>query len=156
LQVDGATVTTPFTVTASAGHTAVAVATDSAGNEARMARTFFVGASGSACAPGNFDPADGAVVTAGSVTLVGTSGGAASATVNDLPAAVANGMFRATVELPLEGANSVAIACDGASKTITLLRVTAAPSVTIDTPAEMAPFGTEPITVTGTVGGPVR
>jgi RHS repeat-associated protein len=156
LQVDGIAVTPPAVVSANGGHTAVAVAADAAHNEARVVRTFFIGAQGGAgCALGNFDPADGAVVTANSVTLVGTSSGAASVTVNNIPAAVANGMFRATVELPAEGPNSVTIACAGATKTITLLRVTAAPSIAIDTPAEMAPLGSETTTVTGTVGGQV-
>jgi RHS repeat-associated protein len=154
LQIDGATVAAPFTVSASGGHTAVAVAADGAKNETRVTRTFFVGGEGSAaCALANFDPADGAVVTANSVTLVGSSGGAASVTVNGVPASVANGMFRATVELPLEGANNVAIACEGTNKTIVLQRVTAAPSITIDTPAEMSPTASETITVTGTVSG---
>jgi RHS repeat-associated protein len=158
LQVDGVTVTTPFTVSANGGHTAVAVATDAAHNETRVVRAFSIGTQGSAaCVLGNFEPADGAVVTANSVTLIGTSGGASAVSVNGVPATVANGMFRATVELPLEGANSVTITCDAnTSKTITLLRVTGAPSITIDTPGEMAPLAAESITVSGTVNGATR
>jgi RHS repeat-associated protein len=154
LQLDGVTVAAPVTVTAAGGHTVVAVASDPAKNETRVVRSFTIGAQSAACALGDFDPKDGAVVTANSVTLIGTSGGATSVTVNGVAANVANGMFSALVELPAEGANSVGIACGQTSKTITFLRVTGAPSVSIDLPAaELAPFGTEPITVSGTVSG---
>jgi RHS repeat-associated protein len=154
LQLDGVTVAAPLTVTAIGGHTVVAVAADAAKNETRVVRSFTIGAQSAACVLDGFDPKDGAVVTANSVTLVGNSGGAASVTVNGVAANAANGMFSALVQLPAEGANTIVIACGQTSKTITLLRVTGAPSISIDSPAaELAPFGTEPITVSGTVSG---
>ena len=59
------------------------------------------------------------------------SGGAQQGnTLTNTAASVTNGMFRATVELPLEGPNSVTIACADAAgnktsgPTITLTRVT--------------------------------
>jgi len=160
LQVDGIAATQPATVSANGGHTAVAIATDGVGNQTRLQRTFFIGTTtGTAgCGLTGFDPADGSVVTANSTTLVGRSGGAAGVKINGIPAQVANGMFSGTVELSQEGANSVTIVCIDASgtttgtpATITLNRVTAAPSITIDSPAEGAIVGTDIITVGGTV-----
>src|SRR5262249_34903591 len=112
------------------------------------------------CSLANFDPPNNAVATTSSITLVGTSGGASNVLVNSIPATVANGMFRASVELPVEGPNAITITCADASghatgtpQTISLQRVTGAPSVTIDVPAEMTPFGTATITASGTVNG---
>lgn len=160
LQVDGVVVTQPATVSANGGHTAVAIATDGVGNQTRIQRSFFIGttAGTAGCGLTGFDPADGSVVTANSTTLVGRSGGAAGVKINGIPAQSANGMFSGTVELSQEGANSVTIVCTDASgaptgtpATITLNRVTAAPSITINSPAEGAIVGTDTITVGGTV-----
>jgi RHS repeat-associated protein len=160
LQVDGVAATQPATVSANGGHTAVAIATDGVGNQTRIQRAFFIGttAGTAGCGLAGFDPADGSVVTANSTTLVGRSGGAAGVKINGIPAQIANGMFAGTVELSQEGANSVTIVCTDASgaptgtpATITLNRVTAAPSITIDSPAEGTFAGTDTITVGGTV-----
>jgi len=160
LQIDGVAATQPATVSANGGHTAVAIATDGVGNQTRVQRSFFIGttAGTAGCGLAGFDPIDGSVVTANSTTLVGRSGGAAGVKINGIPAQVANGMFSGTVELSQEGANSVTIVCTDASgaptgtpATITLNRVTAAPSITIDSPAEGVFVGTDTITVGGTV-----
>ena len=160
LQVDGVAATPTTTVSANGGHTAVAIATDGVGNQTRLQRAFFIGttAGTAGCGLTGFDPADGSVVTANSTTLVGSSGGAAGVKINGIPAQVANGMFSGTVELSQEGANSVTIVCTDASgaptgtpATITLNRVTAAPSITIGSPAEGVFAGTDTITVGGTV-----
>ena len=162
LTVDGTKVPSmPHTVTATGGHVAVAIARDEAGNETRVERTFFIGATGGgavSCALTDFDPADGAVVLSASTTLLGrtTSEGVK---VNDVPASVADGSFRATVELPLEGANVVTLRCTDATGvafgdpvTITLNRVTGDPSIEITSPNEGFVTAAESITVSGTVG----
>ncbi|MBV9186747.1 MAG: Ig-like domain-containing protein [Acidobacteria bacterium] len=160
LQVDGVAATQPVAVSANGGHTVVAIATDGAGNQTRVQRAFFIGttAGTAGCGLAGFDPAGGSVVTSNSTTLVGRSGGAAGVKINGIPAQIANGMFSGTVELSQEGANSVTIVCTDASgaptgtpATITLNRVTAAPSITIDSPAEGTVAGTDTITVGGTV-----
>jgi len=159
LLVDGVAATQPASVTANGGHTAVAIATDAAGNQTRVERSFSIGALQSGgCGLTGFDPADGSVVTANSTTLIGRSGGAAGVKINNIPALVANGMFAGTVELSVEGANTVTIVCTdangtptGTPVTMTLNRVTAAPSVTIDNPTELQSFGTSTITVSGSV-----
>ena len=162
LTVDGTkAASTPHVVTATGGHAVVAVARDQAGNETRAERTFFIGATGggaATCSLGDFDPADGAVVLSASTTLLGrtTSEGVKA---NDVPASVADGSFRATVELPLEGANVVTLRCTdaagvafGDAVTITLNRVTGDPSIEITSPDEGFATAEESITVTGTVG----
>ncbi|HEV8433415.1 MAG TPA: Ig-like domain-containing protein, partial [Thermoanaerobaculia bacterium] len=159
LLVDGVAATQPAAVSANGGHSAVAIVTDGAGNQTRVERSFSIGAQQSGgCGLTGFDPKDGSVVTANSTTLIGRSGGAAGVKINNIPALVANGMFAGTVELSVEGPNTVTIVCTDASGTptgtpvtITLNRVTAAPSVTIDNPTELAPFGTSTITVSGGV-----
>jgi len=162
LTVDGAKVTTlPVTVTLNGGHSASATARDAAGNESHADRTFFIGTSTGTvgCALSDFDPKDGSIVLSSTATLVGRSGGAIGVKVNGVAAAVADGSFRATVELPNEGANIVTIACtDGSGNptgtpvTITLNRITGDPSISIDTPAEGFATGSDTIAVTGTVG----
>jgi len=162
LQIDGVAATQPATVTASGGHSAVAIATDGVGNQTRVQRTFFIGTTGGSAGCGldakSFDPADGSVVTANSTTLIGRSGGAAGVKINGIPATVANGMFSGTVELSQEGANAVNVVCTDATGATTgdpvnivLNRVTAAPSITISSPSEGAVVGTDVITVSGTV-----
>jgi len=162
LTVDGAKAATlPHTVTATGGHVAVAVARDQAGNETRVERTFFVGATGggsATCVLDNFDPAHGAVVLSASTTLLGRTS-SEGVKVSDLAASVADGSFRATVELPLEGANIVTLRCTdaagavfGDAVAITLNRVTGDPSIEITTPTENFVTADETIIVTGTVG----
>jgi len=160
LTVDGVKITAPHTVTATGGHAAVAVARDQAGNETRAERTFFIGAGGGSatCTLDNFDPADGAVVLAATTTLLGRTT-SAGMKVNAVAASVADGSFRATVELPLEGANTVTLRCTDAAGvafgdpvTITLNRVTGDPSIEITSPDENFVTAAESITVTGTVG----
>jgi len=167
LTLDGTKVVTlPVTVTTTGGHSASAVARDAAGNESRVDRTFFIGTTtggtGSSCALSDFDPKDGSVVLSAAATLVGRSGGALGVKVNGVAASVADGSFRATVELPNEGANLVTIVCtdgsgnpSGTPVTITLNRITGDPSISIDTPAEGFATASETIAVTGTVGAGV-
>jgi RHS repeat-associated protein len=159
--VDGNTITTlPLTISAAGGHTAVITARDAAGNESRVERTFTVGSTaGSGCHLEGFDPADQSIINAQKVELVGRSGGAAGVKVNGVTAKMSNGSFCATVELPSEGANSVRIVCTdaagqetGTPVTITLIRVTNDPSVTITSPQEDYVSADELITVTGTLG----
>ncbi len=160
--IDGTKVlSTPHTVTATGGHAAVAVARDQAGNQTRVERTFFVGATGgggATCTLDGFDPANGAVVLSASTTLLGrtTSEGVKA---NNIAANVADGSFRATVELPQEGANTVTLRCTDAAGvafgdpvTLTLNRVTGDPSIEITSPEEGFVTAAEAITVTGTVG----
>ncbi|HEV2720819.1 MAG TPA: Ig-like domain-containing protein, partial [Thermoanaerobaculia bacterium] len=163
LQIDGVTATQPATVTAAGGHTAVAIATDGVGNQTRVQRTFLIGTTGGGTAGcgldvKSFDPANNSVVTANSTTLIGRSGGAAGVKINGIPATVANGMFSGTVELSQEGPNSVTVICTDANgnatgdpATLTLNRVTAAPSITITSPSEGAFADGDTITVSGTV-----
>ncbi len=159
--VDGNTITTlPLTISAAGGHTAVITARDAAGNESRVERTFTVGSSaGGGCRLEGFDPADQSIINAQKVELVGRSGGAAGVKVNGVAAKMSNGSFCATVELPSEGANAVRIVCTdaagqetGTPVTITLIRITNDPSVTITSPQEDYVSADELITVTGTLG----
>ena len=164
LTVDGAKVVTlPLTVTTTGGHSASATARDAAGNESRVDRTFFIGTTtggtGSSCALSDFDPKDGSVVLSTTATLVGRSGGALGVKVNGVAATVADASFRATIELPNEGANLVTIVCTdgngnptGTPVTMTLNRITGDPSISIATPAEGFATATDTITVTGTAG----
>jgi RHS repeat-associated protein len=162
--LDAANATSPLAVTATGGHTLVAIATDAAGNETRVERTFFIGGNsgGTGCSLTDFDPANNALVTSDTVTLVGRTGGAAGVKVNGIAALVSNGSFSATVNLPNEGANTVNITCTDANSTatgtpvtITLTRATGAPSIDITSPANDSPSATETITVSGTISGEV-
>ncbi|MCU1347124.1 MAG: hypothetical protein JWO56_154, partial [Acidobacteria bacterium] len=163
LRLDGAVVTTPASVSTNGSHTVLATAADTAGNQARVVRTFSIGAAATAgCNLGNFDPVAGSVIGAASVTITGTSGGAAGVKVNGVPARVANGSFAGTAELTVEGSNDVAIACTDAAgaalaggKTLPLVRAINAPTVTISDPAEMANRGTATTSVSGTIGAGV-
>jgi len=163
LRVDGSLVTTPNTVSATGAHTAIATATDAAGNQTRVRRYFTVGGqAGSGCTLDNFDPANNSVVAASSVTVAGSTGGAAGVKINGVPAAVANNSFSGTAELSIEGANAISIVCTdaagaalGTAKTLTLIRVTNAPSITINSPNEMAIVGSAKIPVSGTIGAGV-
>ena len=165
LTIDGTRVAAlPFTITTAGGHSLLAVARDLVGNETRVERTLFIGASGgtATCSLGSFDPAGNAVVLSRSVTLTGRSGGALGVKVNGVRAQMADGSFSAVVELPAEGANSVTVVCTdadgnptGTPETITLYRVTGDPTITIQTPSEDFVSAQETITVTGTVGAGV-
>ncbi|HEX8408777.1 MAG TPA: Ig-like domain-containing protein, partial [Thermoanaerobaculia bacterium] len=161
LVVDGNTVTNGVTISATGGHTAVITATDAAGNQARLERTFYVGSSaGGGCLleVESFDPRDGTVLNAQKVELIGRSGGAAGVKANGVAAKMSNGSFCVPVELPQEGANTVTIVCTDAAgnptgepKVITLYRATNDPSITITTPAEDSVSQDETIVVTGTL-----
>ena len=161
LLVDGTAVsTTPFTITSAGGHSLAAVARDLAGNETRVERTLFIGAAAAAgCTIEGLDPADGSIILANKTELTGRSGGAAGVKVNGVAALISDGSFCATVELPLEGANRVTILCTdaagnqtGSATEITLQRVTGAPSITIDQPAEGFAVAQASIPVSGTAG----
>jgi len=159
LLIDASPAVSPVTVTTGGGHTLVATARDAAGNETRVERTFFIGGNGGGgCALTDFDPANGSLVTASSITLVGRTGGAAGVKVNSSAAIVSNGSFSANVNLSNEGANVITVQCTdaagnvlGTPATITLTRITGAPSVDITTPADNSVTADETITVTGTV-----
>ena len=165
LTIDGTNTTaSPVTISTAGGHSIIAVARDLAGNETRAERTLFIGASsGTAdCKLDSFDPANGSVVLANSTTLVGRSGGAIGVKVNGVAAAVADGAFTATVELPVEGPNAVNITCTdangaptGTPVAITLQRVTGDPSITITAPDENFATAQETIAVSGTLGAGV-
>ena len=160
LTVDGVAVTSPASVTAAGGHTAVITARDAAGNESRVERTFSIGTAGaSGCRLEGFDPAAGSIINSQRVELIGRSGGAAGVKVNGVPANIAAGSFCANVELPQEGANSITIVCtdaagqpSGEPVPITLHRVTNEPSVTISAPDEDFVTGEGTVTVNGTLG----
>lgn len=160
LTIDGNNVASPITITAAGGHTAVITARDAAGNEARLERTFTIGATaGGGCSLSAFDPADGSTITADKVELIGRSGGAVGVKVNGIAAKMSSGSFSATVELPREGANSVTIVCTdadgnptGTPETITFVRVTEQPEVTIETPVENYVTHDGTIIVAGTLG----
>jgi RHS repeat-associated protein len=163
LLIDAAPAVSPAIVTVNGGHTLVALARDAAGNETRVERTFFIGGGATGgCALADFDPADGALITADHVTLIGRTGGAPGVKVNGTAAVVSNGSFSATVNLPVEGANEVNVTCTDANgaatgqpKKITLTRVTGAPSITITEPAHNSVTATEVNTVRGTIAGEV-
>lgn len=161
LLIDAAPAVSPAIVTANGGHSLIATARDAAGNETRVERTFFIGGgSTGGCALTDFDPADGALITADHVTLIGRTGGAPGVKVNGTAAVVSNNSFTATVNLPVEGANVITVTCTDANgtpagqpKTITLLRATGSPSITITEPAHNSPSADELITVRGTIAG---
>ena len=161
LTIDGSVAAAPFTINAAGGHAVTATARDLAGNETRVERTLFIGAAtgGATCQLDSFDPADGAVILSTTTTLVGRAGGAIGVKVNGIPALVADGAFRASVELPSEGSNTIDIVCTdadgnatGTPARITLNRVTGDPSISISSPAEDFVSAEETIAVTGTVG----
>jgi RHS repeat-associated protein len=160
LAIDGATVASPVTITANGGHTAILTARDAAGNEARLERTFYIGTgSVGGCRLEAFDPPDQSIIASQKVELIGRSGGAPGIKVNGVAAKMSNGSFCASVELPQEGPNTVTIVCTDADGTplgdpvtITLVRVTNEPSVTITTPAEDYVTHDATIVVNGTLG----
>jgi RHS repeat-associated protein len=163
LALDGALQTPPVSVTAQGGHVLTATATDPAGNETRVERTFFIGnttAGSQGCRIDATDPADGAVIAASTVTVAGRAPGAATVTVNGVKANVADASFAASVDLPAEGANAITVQCADAggltaTRTLTLTRVTGNPSVDITSPAEGFTTGDAKITVSGTVSADV-
>ncbi|HYI12031.1 MAG TPA: Ig-like domain-containing protein [Thermoanaerobaculia bacterium] len=160
LTIDGAAVASPVTITANGGHTAILTARDAAGNEARLERTFYVGTGGvGGCRLEAFDPPDQSIIASQRVELIGRSGGAAGVKVNGVAAKMSNGSFCANVELPEEGPNTVTIICTNADGTplgdpvtITLVRVTNEPSVTITDPDEDHVTHDATLVVTGTLG----
>ncbi|HEX9406317.1 MAG TPA: Ig-like domain-containing protein, partial [Thermoanaerobaculia bacterium] len=164
LTVDGASGSNALSNLRDGGHTLTALARDAAGNETRVDRTFVIGSGGaSACVLSNFDPADRSAIFANSVKLAGRAAGATSVIVNGVRAYVADGTFAVHVQLPLEGANAITIACgdsagvartDGQT-TLTLFRTTGAPSITIEAPSRNAIAATESVVVSGTVGSDV-
>jgi hypothetical protein len=159
-RMNGVIISMPASVTTPGGHTIAAVATDAAGNETRVERTFFIGGgSGGGCRLESFVPATGSIVGATVTGLTGRTGGAAGVKVNGVPATVSDGSFCATVELPLEGTNEVLIVCTdaeenpvGIPQSITLTRSTQLPSVTINSPPEGAPTESELVSVGGIAG----
>ncbi|MBW3565712.1 MAG: Ig-like domain-containing protein [Acidobacteria bacterium] len=164
LRVDAGLVTEPFTTAADGWHTAIAVATDEAGNQSRIERRFQVGGPVpvAGCFIEGLDPIDGSAIAATSTRFGGRVGGAAGATVNGSPVTLEDGTFCTTVNLPAEGANTITVRCTdetgsatGDPAMITLHRVTGAPSITIGSPVNGSIFtaaGGE-ISVNGTADG---
>ncbi|HJT17146.1 MAG TPA: Ig-like domain-containing protein, partial [Thermoanaerobaculia bacterium] len=154
--LDGVTGDSALQAIQDGGHSLSAIARDAAGNETRVDRSFIVGSGGTAgCVVSNFDPADGSAIFANSVKMSGTAAGATAVTVNGVAASLSDGSFAAHVQLPLEGANAIEIACGDAKKTLTFFRVTGAPSITIDSPARNAIIAGSSIVVSGHVGNDV-
>ncbi|HKB79239.1 MAG TPA: Ig-like domain-containing protein, partial [Thermoanaerobaculia bacterium] len=145
---------------AEGGHALTVIAQDVAGNETRIDRSFVVGGgAGSPCILAEFDPPDGSSVFAGNVKLMGHAPGAAGVLVDGVAATLSEGTFAVQLPLTREGANPVAISCtddSGApvaegSVSMTLFRVTGAPSVTIDAPARNQVTAETKLTVSGSV-----
>ena len=164
LTVDGVRQTPPVSITKEGGHNLIATARDDAGNETRIDRTFFIGNSASAaagCSIASTDPGKNAVVTTTNVTIAGRAPNAVSVTVEGRPADVSDNTFRSTIDLPNEGANTLTIRCTdalgvaGDPFTLTLTRVTGAPSIHITSPAEGFVTNAKSVTVSGTVGSDV-
>ena len=167
--VDGTEGTSPFNVSATGGHVLSAIARDKAGNETRIERTFFIGATSTAggCSIDAFDPANNSTIAPSSnanvvsVRVTGRAPGATAVTVGSVSADVADGTFAATIELPNEGANAIDIRCKDASGTlsdpshVTYYRVSGMPTVHITSPVEGDVTADTTITVRGEVGADV-
>ena len=161
--IDGTATTSATTiVTATGGHIVDAIARDLAGNETRVERTFFIGATGGGsgrCEMSGFDPADGAVDPL-FVDDARRPLRTASAGVNDHVATVLDGSFlrhrRAAARRREPVISSLhrraTVRRVGDPVTLTLHRVTGDPSITIDHAGRRFVTADETITVTGTVG----
>src|SRR5205085_5569068 len=152
LTVDGNTVAAPVTGLADGGHALTAIAIDAAGNQARVDRTFAIGAGSTTaggCALSGFDPVDGSSVYSDTITISGRSGGATSVRVNNVAAQLADGSFAAQVTLQV-GRNDIQIDCGDATATLTLYRYTDA-TITITSPANGFVSPTSTVDVSGTV-----
>ena len=163
LSLDGSARTAPVDVSAQGGHVLTAIARDTAGNETRVDRTFFIGTStagSQGCHIDSTDPVDGAVISASSVTVAGRAPGAATVTVAGVNATVADGTFTASIDLPGEGPNAVQVQCADAggltaTRTISLIRQTGNPSIDITSPSEGLVTGDKTTTVSGTLSSDV-
>lgn len=141
----------------SGGQNAVtAVATDALGHSAQAAITVSRAVSGPALAISY--PADGAVVSAASMTVTGTVSDnvstVAGVTVNGQPALVADGAFSASISLS-PGVNTItaeAVNAVGLStvQSITVTLDTVPPVITLTAPAQGAILSDNNVTVTGT------
>ncbi len=163
LRIDGNVVGGDTIVSAEGWHVASSSATDAAGNQSRLERSFHVGSRGGTaiCSIDGLYPGDDSFVTGTTTGLSGRIGSAAGATVNGNPVEVVDGSFCAVVSLPAEGPNEVVIRCtdqngepSGDAASITLHRLTGLPAVTISSPQDEAVVsnGDGKLTVTGTVG----
>jgi RHS repeat-associated protein len=162
LTIDGAVVTADVTL-ADGGHALTAIARDAAGNETRVDRTLFVGATVivTGCTFTQLDPPDGAVVFTDIVRINGRSGGAAAVLIDGNAAQVADGSFCGDATLK-PGRNEVTIRCADASGNATtdtpvtlVLWRDAEPSIAITSPALGTAASTNSITVAGTVSAGV-
>ncbi|HEX2835647.1 MAG TPA: Ig-like domain-containing protein [Thermoanaerobaculia bacterium] len=164
LMVDGEIVPEGATSLLDGGHALTATARDAAGNEARVDRIFFVGASGSVgggCSLSNFDPLLNAAVFSETVRITGRSGGAAGVLINGNAASVADGSFCGDATL-VPGRNEVVIRCadalgnptNDAPYPLVLYRYVD-PEVTISAPADLSTVTQQKVLVTGTVGAGV-
>ena len=160
LTVDGSVVTAPVTGLANGGHALSAVARDAAGNEARVDRTFAIGAGANAsggCSLTSFDPANNSSIYTGTIKISGRSGGASNVLVKNVRALMADGSFASVITLQ-PGRNDITIQCADANGnattdapvTLTLYRYTDA-TITITSPANDSIATTPNVTVTGTV-----
>jgi RHS repeat-associated protein len=166
LTIDGVVITGASPSLLDGGHALTAIATDAAGNQTRIDRTFSVGSTASntgGCTLSNFDPPNNAAVFSDSLTFTGRSGGAAAVLINGVRAGLDSGSFAASLALPHDGANVVTVACaDGngvptsdPQSTVTIYRYTNTPSITITYPTPEPALGTSVVSVTGTVGADV-
>lgn len=165
LSIDGVARSTAqaVSITDRGGHVLTAIARDRAGNETRVDRTFFIGATATsgACSITSTDPDADSVITSQTVTIAGIAPGAASVTVAGVEAQLADGTFVATIGLPQEGANVIPIRCSAGpglgsgSLDLRLIRATGAPTVDITDPEEGFVSGVTPIEVRGTVSAGV-
>ena len=164
LTIDGVAVAAPFTPAASGGHALVAIARDVAGNETRVDRTFSIGdlvAGSGGCPPASFDPPDRSTIASDHVLLSGRAA-APNVRVGNALVAVADGAFATSLALPNEGANTISVTCAdaagqalGSPSTLTLLRFTNAPAVTITSPLTDSEITTEKTQVSVSVGAGV-
>lgn len=134
-------------------NTLTAVARDPAGNEARVSVRIIRDSAAPAVAI--TAPIDGLVTAAESIEVRGTVGAGATVRVNGVDAAVAAGVFTATVPLA-EGRNVLtAVARDAAGNqaqaTVNVTRDRTPPVVAITAPLDGAVIGTPSVRVRGTV-----
>ena len=119
LYLDGGPTTPPVTIETTGGHTVLAIATDAAGNQRRIERSFFIGTGGTtatSCDLSDLDPADGSMIAEASTHFAGRTS-APGVIINGVATPVVDGSFCTTVALDTEGANPVTIVCTDAEGT---------------------------------------
>ena len=155
--------TTELTVSDDGGYLLTVVARDSAGNEARLERSFVLDRGG--CGLSEIQPADGTAVTSATVTITGKSGQATGVTIRvagqPYAAQLADGTFLAA-DVPLAiGVNTVEILCQdaGGASTAQSLQIErlsdgSRPVIQIQTPVDGLLTGSGTTDVSGTSTAP--